>query len=355
MKYTPTSHPRIFIPLRPRFQVRDVVFNDAHMCISLEGGSIVSAFHAKTGRLMTNLQGHTAPVACMDLGENVCVTGSKDHTVNVYYAECDHSNVEELANSLPTLPLPNIEPKVIRGHTDTVTHVKVLENGWVVSGSQDTSVRLARDNNQGQFDSMPLPHGHTQAVSVLRADTKMVASGSTDKTVRVWDCRSQKQLYVLKGHAAAIKDIALDSINMRLISSDNNHMVKIWDLKDGSLQHTLSGQTEFMLDKMGAELTSVGSNGCLFVWDVSSAELLKIISHHTLLQGGAKVIATDEKTIITASDAGIFIWDRETEEPLGEISSGAKKMWVGKAHGRTIVSACQYDTSAGVEAHFLSS
>ncbi|AOW01598.1 WD40-repeat-containing domain protein [Yarrowia lipolytica] len=351
-KYTPTSHPHIFIPLRPRFVVRDVVFNDAHMCVSLENSNIVSAFHSKTGKLMTNLQGHTQPVTCLDLIENVCVTGSKDTNINIYFAECDHSNVDQLATSLP-VPLPDIKPKVVIGHTGEVTCVKMIDNGSVVSGSTDTTVRLGKENNKGQFISTPLENGHSETVTVLRADNKFVVSGSSDMTVRIWETRSEKQKYVLTGHKAAVKDIALDSKNMRLITGDQNNIVKIWDLRDGSLQHTLTGQMSFKLDEMGNELACVGSNGCLFIWDCGSAELLKIISHEELLQTGGQVLSTSDKTTITASDTGICIWSTDTGDLLGKVATGATEMWVGKTFGKTIVSACQYEESAGVEAHFL--
>lgn len=352
IKHTPTSHPHIFIPLRPRFVVRDVVFNDAHMCVLLENSHIVSAFHAKTGKLMTNLQGHTQPVTCLDLIENVCVTGSKDTNVNIYFAECDHNNVDELASSLP-VPLPNIKPRVVTGHTKEVSFVKMIDDGSVVSGSTDTSVRLGKENNKGQFISKALENGHSEAITALRADSKFVVSGSSDMTVRVWETRSEKQKYVLTSHRAAIKDIALDSKNMRLITGDQNNIVRIWDLRDGSLQHTLTGQMSFKLDEMGNELACVGSNGCLFIWDCSSAELLKIISHEELLQAGGKVLGTNDKTTVTSSDSGISIWSRDTERLLGKVAAGATEMWVGKTFGKTIVSACQYEESAGVEAHFL--
>lgn len=353
MKYTPSFHPHIFIPLRPRFTVRDVVVNDAHMCVALENSNIVSAFHAKTGKLMTNLQGHTAPVTCLDLIENVCVTGSRDTNVNVYFAECTHDNVDELASSLP-VPLPNITPRVVTGHTDTVTCVKMIDNGSVVSGSLDSSVRLAKENNKGQFISQPLENGHSMPITVVRADSKFVASGSQDTTVRVWDTRTEKQKHLLTGHRAPIKDIGLDSKNMRLITGDQNNIVKIWDLRDGSLQHTLTGQTSFKLDEMGNELACVGSNGCLFIWECSSAELLKIISHEILLQGG-DVLSTNEKSTITVSDSGISIWSRDSGDLVGKVAAGATEMWVGKTFNKTIVSACQYEETAGVEAHFLNS
>ncbi|KAG5360284.1 putative WD repeat-containing protein [Yarrowia sp. B02] len=352
MKYIPTSHHRIFIPLRPRFQVRAIDFNAAHMCVLLENSNMVSAFHARTGKLMTNLSGHKQAVTCLDLIENVCATGSKDTNVHIYFAECTHDDVDDLASSLP-VPLPSIKPRVVAGHTGKVTCVKLIDNGSVVSGSTDASVRLGKENNKGQFISTPLENGHSEGITVLRADSKFITSGSSDMTVRVWDTRSEKQKYVLTGHRAAIKDIALDSKNMRLITGDQNDIVKIWDLRDGSLQHTLTGQTSFKLDEMGTELACVGANGCLFIWGCSSAELLQIISHDDLVQAGGQVLSTCDKTTITSSDSGISIWSRDTGNMLGKVAAGATEVWTAKTFGKTIVTACQYDDTAGVEAHFL--
>ncbi len=77
--------------------------------------------------------------------------------------------------------------------------------------------------------------GHSARVGCLDVshDNKFIASGSDDKTIRIWDYKSKQVRYVLEGHGWNITSVHFSKDDRYLISSCNNGEVKIWDLQTG--------------------------------------------------------------------------------------------------------------------------
>ena len=86
--------------------------------------------------------------------------------------------------------------------TGPITSIAVTTAGDVISGSQDSSVRLwilASGESSGVLQ------GHSKPVLCLdvTTDAKHVISGSEDKTIKIWDIKS-RGCATLKGHSGIV-------------------------------------------------------------------------------------------------------------------------------------------------------
>jgi hypothetical protein len=103
----------------------------------------------------------------------------------------------------------------------------------IASGSEDKTVRVW-DSATGQI--LLALTGHTGPVTSVAycADGRRIASGSHDNTVRVWDAATGQPLLTLEGHKRAVTSVASSPDGMRIASGSEDGTVRVWDLNSGT-------------------------------------------------------------------------------------------------------------------------
>ena len=83
--------------------------------------------------------------------------------------------------------------------------------------------------------------GHTGAVRsvFMSADGTRVISGSTDKSIRIWDAASGKELSRLEGHTNVVMSVCMSTDGTRVISGSYDKTVRIWDAASGKVSSVL--------------------------------------------------------------------------------------------------------------------
>jgi hypothetical protein len=116
------------------------------------------------------------------------------------------------------------------GHEDTVNSVAFSSNGqMIVSGSSDKTVRLW--NLQGNPIGQPF-QGHENIVYsvAFSPDGQMIVSGSYDKTVRLWDLQGNHIGHPFQGHQAVVNSVAFSPNGQMIVSGSSDGTVRLWDI-----------------------------------------------------------------------------------------------------------------------------
>ncbi|KAK3771462.1 hypothetical protein RRG08_011396 [Elysia crispata] len=147
------------------------------------------------------------------------------------------------------------------------------ENGGferLVSGSDDATMFLWRPEDSKK----PLARmtGHQKPVNEVKfsPDTRIIASASFDKFVKLWDGLTGKFITTLRGHVNMVYQVAWSADSRLLVSSSKDSTLKVWKVEARELMLDLPGHADevFAVDWSpdGQRVVSGGKDKVLKIW-----------------------------------------------------------------------------------------
>lgn len=113
------------------------------------------------------------------------------------------------------------------------------QSKFIASGSNDKTVRVW-DAETGDLVSGPMDE-HTDYVGTVAfsPDGKQIASGSDDGTIRIWDTESGEEVQVCEGgglrhHKGVVTCVVFSNSGLFLASAGYDGLIVVWDMESGS-------------------------------------------------------------------------------------------------------------------------
>lgn len=160
--------------------------------------------------------------------------------------------------------------------------------------------------------------GHLEPVyeTVFSPDGKILATGSFDRTVKLWDVSTGEEMRSLTGFFGMENaDTLVFSGDAKLMATTSKEGgVRVWDIATGALRTAVKhdGVVAFEFGRAGDRLATAGAEGSVKVWDTSSGAELRTLNGHT---GSLNSVAFDEKGDLLATggdDHTVRLWDVAT-------------------------------------------
>ena len=120
--------------------------------------------------------------------------------------------------------------------------------------------------------------GHTDAIwaDAFSPDGKSLATASDDKTIRLWQVDTGKNILTLRGHVDALRRVQYSADGKTLISVSAGHMIKLWDFAMGTDLATCELPADFRhsiaIAPDGKTAASTNEHGTIKLWDIASGK-----------------------------------------------------------------------------------
>jgi len=159
-------------------------------------------------------------------------------------------------------------------------------------------------------------------------DGETLASGSYDRTVKLWEAQSGKLLRALEGHRGMVRSVVFDPQSGWLASGSEDRTAKLWEAQSGKLLRTLEGHqqqvTSVVFNPKGGILASGSSDNTAKLWEIVSGKLLRTLEGH---KGAVVSVAFDYDggTLASgSSDKTAKLWETHSGKLLRTLEGHQK-------------------------------
>ncbi|HUH96865.1 MAG TPA: hypothetical protein VLZ89_05870 [Anaerolineales bacterium] len=317
--------------------VNSIAFSpDGKYLVSGNGNGTVDTWNTATrqpiiGRALNTGQSSIRSVALSPVSLRLA-TGSADHTITVWTAGVSGSPGPGYG-TLAWVPLSTPNSVLITGHTRQVNSVAFSPDGrMLASGSSDGTVVLwdmptlfgirEIENHLGRLieDVRQIYEGND-----LIHMTFSPATGDGQKEEIWWDVTTRQPIgqWVKPNTSPVPASVALSPDGKTLASSGYDDTVILWDVATGQMiGQPLTGHTGSVISIAfspdGRTLASGSSDETIILWDVATRQPIgqPLMGHSNFVSSVA--FSPDGRTLASGSENAIILWNVATREMIGQ-------------------------------------
>ena len=167
------------------------------------------------------------------------------------------------------------------------------------------------------IDRVPIQDAN---IATVAPNYSLIATGSQDKTVKIWNALDLNLKGTLKGHKRGVWDCQFSSHDRVIATSSADKTVKLWSAANFSCVRTFQGRTSSVLCtrflSAGLQLVSCDAEGILCLWAIHSKECVFSVDAHDDRVWALDL--TDDRILVSSgADSRLKVF-RDTTKELEE-------------------------------------
>jgi ankyrin repeat protein len=254
-------------------------------------------------------------------GANPNVQDNQGQTA-VYWAANNEAVLEKLNSYKPN-------DRALLEHTSWIWGVSFSPDGYILaSGSADKTIKLWDANTGELINTLQGDRNYVYSVS-FSPDGSILASGNSDKAIILWNPRTGTLIRTLEGFSGWVWGVSFSPDGNTLASGSADKTIKLWNPNTGALIGTLDGHTDSInsvcFSPDGKMLASGGRDKTIKLWDTKTGNLIRTLEgnkgwvHSVCFSCDGKTLASGNKTI--------QLWNTDTGTLIGTLEGHTNEVY----------------------------
>lgn len=197
------------------------------------------------------------------------------------------------------------------------------------------------------IESMGSTAGHAGSVTCVQfsPDGDLFASGSWDKTIKIWDTESGDLLLTLVGHTDHINSISFAPNGAMICSGSSDGAIRIFDTKFGRERRKYISSSGSILSVCfspnGLQIAAGCENASIEIWDLKSSSVTLTLYEHTQPVNSLTYSEDGQHLLSASSDKTLKYWSTSSGKVVTTINTNCAN------YSATITPDGEYFVSGG--------
>jgi len=188
----------------------------------------------------------------------------------------------------------------LEGHTDTIADISFSPDGkFIASGSKDKTVKLWNRDGSEKKPALQGNYENEFTSVAFSPDSQIIAAGNKDSKIYLWHLNGTL-IKTLTGHRDWVTNIRFSPDGKTIVSASRDNTVTLWKI-DGTQKEKLKGHTSTVnivrFSPDGQMIASASEDGTIKLWSLEGKQLQSINSPGVL----DLAFSPDSKTLSVAS------------------------------------------------------
>jgi WD40 repeat protein len=243
------------------------------------------------------------------------VTGTPGATTRPYLPELEGRLYESLFADRERLLLAG------NGHP-VLSAVFSNDGALIATGSQDQFVRVWDVHTGSERLHVKCEAGPANDVAFTPDGRRLIfACGSKAEVI---DARTGKSLLELDGHADEVSSVAVSADGSRIVTGSDDRTARVWNAASGAPVTALAEHTgpvsSVAVNADGTLVVTASADATAMIWDVKAPTTARAVLKNHALALSAVALSADGKLVVTASaDKSIRVWNTASAAPTGAV------------------------------------
>ncbi|BAY85315.1 WD-40 repeat-containing protein [Calothrix parasitica NIES-267] len=339
------------------------ISRDGQYIATGSGEKIIKVWDINTGLYLQSLSGHVSEINAITFSNTnqILATASVDRTVKIWditKGKC-LKTLQGRADFVHSAVFSNDNQKIISGSQHSINFWDIntqcistffKTKDWLSSliisqdektiacaniSNEDNFIRIWQiDNLNSSKKNYQIPNkilkGHNDNIwsIAFNPDGTKIVSGSSDRTVKIWNSQTGQCLKTLSGHNRPVLCVSFSPDGNTVASCGGHSIIKLWNIETGECFLTIQEKASYIINfnSNGLILASGHTSGIIKLWNTKNGKYIQTLGNHKPIISIA--FSDDGRYIAYGSyDGTVTVWDINDNKSVAILQQNYSSPW----------------------------